>query len=148
MEYIVTEMIKIIKESDTAIVRETKLLQLFIRLFTEALACALETMDTELVEQYKKQGYQIERRDRRTIQGLFGTVTYLRRRIRKEGPRAKGFYPLDTQLGLKKYQRYTALFRKRVAEVATGSVYRTTADVINRLTLTSISHQTVGNIIK
>ena len=37
---------------------------------------------------------------------------------------------------------------KRVAEVATGSVYRTTADVINRLTLTSISHQTVGNIIK
>jgi len=148
MEYIVTEIIKIIKESDTAIVRETKLLQLFIRLFTEALACALETMDTELVEQYKKQGYQIERRDRRTIQGLFGTVTYLRRRIRKEGPRAKGFYPLDTQLGLKKYQRYTALFRKRVAEVATGSVYRTTADVINRLTLTSISHQTVGNIIK
>jgi hypothetical protein len=148
MEYIVTEMIKIIKESDTAIVRETKLLQLFIRLFTEALVCALETIDTELVEKYKQQGYQIERRDRRTIQGLFGTVTYLRRRIRKKGPHAKGFYPLDTQLGLKKYQRYTALFMKRVAEVATGSVYRTTADVINRLTLTSISHQTVGNIIK
>lgn len=148
MEYIIAEIIKTIKESDTAIIRETKLLQLFMRVFTEALVCALETMDTELVEQYKHQGYQIERRDRRTIQGLFGTVTYQRRRIRKEGPRAKGFYPLDTQLGLKKYQRYTALFMKRVAEAATGSVYRTTADIINRLTLTSISHQTVGNIIK
>lgn len=78
MEYIVTEIIKTIKESNTAIVRETKLLQLFIHLFTEALVCALETMDTELVEQYKQQGYQIERRDRRTIQGLFGTATYLR----------------------------------------------------------------------
>jgi hypothetical protein len=148
MEYIIAEIIKTIKESDTAIIRETKLLQLFMRIFTEALVCALEIMDTELVEQYKKQGYQIERRDRRTIQGLFGTVTYQRRRIRKEGPRAKGFYPLDIQLGLKKYQRYTALFMKRVAEAATGSVYRTTADSINRLTLTSISHQTVGNIIK
>jgi hypothetical protein len=148
MEYIIAEMIKTIKESDTAILRETKLLQLFIRLFTEALTCALETIDAELVERYKQQGYQIERRDRRTIQGLFGTVTYLRRRIRKKGSRAKGFYPLDTQLGLKQYQRYTALFMKRVAEVATGSVYRTTADSINRLTLTNISHQTVGNIIK
>ncbi|SDM83394.1 Uncharacterised protein family (UPF0236), partial [Megasphaera paucivorans] len=80
MEYIIAEIIKTIKESDTAIIRETKLLQLFMRVFTEALVCALETMDTELVEQYKRQGYQIERRDRRTIQGLFGTVTYQRRR--------------------------------------------------------------------
>ncbi|SDN43513.1 Uncharacterised protein family (UPF0236), partial [Megasphaera paucivorans] len=79
MEYIIAEIIKTIKESDTAIIRETKLLQLFMRVFTEALVCALETMDTELVEQYKHQGYQIERRDRRTIQGLFGTVTYQRR---------------------------------------------------------------------
>ena len=148
MEYIVTEMIKIIKESDTAIVRETKLLYLFIRLFTEALGCALETIDAELVKTYTDHGYQIERRDRRTIQGLFGTVMYVRRRVRKNGPRSQGFYPLDRQLGLKKYQRYTALFMKRVAEVAAGSVYRTTAAVINQLTLTSISHQTVGSIVK
>lgn len=59
MEYIIAEIIKTIKESDTAIIRETKLLQLFMRIFTEALVCALEIMDTELVEQYKKQGYQI-----------------------------------------------------------------------------------------
>ncbi|SKA26231.1 hypothetical protein SAMN05660900_03077, partial [Megasphaera cerevisiae DSM 20462] len=54
MEYIIAEIIKTIKESDTAIIRETKLLQLFMRIFTEALVCALEIMDTELVEQYKK----------------------------------------------------------------------------------------------
>ena len=105
MEYIIIEMIKIIKESNTAIVRETKLLYLFIRLFTEALGCALETIDAKLVKTYTDQGYEIERRNRRTIQGLFGTVTYVRRRVRKNGPRSQGFYLLDRHLGLKKYQR-------------------------------------------
>ena len=50
MEYIIIEMIKIIKESDPAIVRETKLLYLFIRLFTEALGCALETINANTRE--------------------------------------------------------------------------------------------------
>ena len=148
MEYIVTEIIKTIKDSENAIEREMKLLHLFLQLFTQALTLAFEIIDAELAEQYKKEGYRVERRDARTIQGLFGTVTYRRRRMKKDGPRAKGFYPLDRQLGFAKYQRFTALFMKRVAEVASGSVYRTTADVINRLTLTTISHQTVGSIIK
>jgi len=125
-----------------------RLLQLFIRIFTQALGIALETIDKELTAEYTKQGYQIKQRDFRTIQGLLGTITFERRRIRKQGPRAKGFYPLDNQLGLRKYQRYTALYMKRVTEVAATSVYRTTADVMNRLTLTTISHQTVANIIK
>ena len=136
MEYIVTEIIKTIKDSENAIEREMKLLHLFLQLFTQALTLAFEIIDAELAEQYKKEGYRVERRDARTIQGLFGTVTYRRRRMKKDGPRAKGFYPLDRQLGFVKYQRFTALFMKRVAEVASGSVYRTTADVINRLTLT------------
>ena len=148
MKFIVPEIIKIIKDSDTAIIREMRLLQLFIRIFTQALVIALETIDKELTAEYTKQGYQIKRRDFRTIQGLLGTITFERRRIRKQGPRAKGFYPLDNQLGLRKYQRYTALYMKRVTEVAATSVYRTTADVMNRLTLTTISHQTVANIIK
>lgn len=148
MKFIVPEIVKIIKDSDTAMIREMRLLQLFIRIFTQALGIALETIDTELTAEYTKQGYQMKRRDFRTIQGLLGTITFERRRIQKQGPRANGFYPLDNQLGLRKYQRYTALYMKRVTEEAATSVYRTTADVMNRLTLTTISHQTVGNSIK
>ena len=121
---------------------------MFIRIFTQALGIALETIDTELTAEDTKQRYQMKRRDFRTIQGLLGTITFERRRIQKQGPRANGFYPLDNQLGLRKYQRYTALYMKRVTEVAATSVYRTTADVMNRLTLATISHQTVGNSIK
>ena len=100
MEYIVTEIIKTIKDSENAIEREMKLLHLFLQLFTQALTLAFEIIDAELAEQYKKEGYRVERRDARTIQGLFGTVTYRRRRMKKDGPRAKGFYPLDRQWDL------------------------------------------------
>jgi citrate lyase synthetase len=70
MKFIVPEIVKIIKDSDTAMIREMRLLQLFIRIFTQALGIALETIDTELTAEYTKQGYQMKRRDFRTIQGL------------------------------------------------------------------------------
>lgn len=36
---------------------------------------------------------------------------------------------------------------KKVAETATSCVYRKTADIVNRFTLTTLSHQTVKHIV-
>ena len=93
METIVTEIIKTIKDSDTVIERDMKLLALFFELFRTALGMALE------------------------------------------------------QLRLKPYQRFSALLMKKVAETATSCVYRKTADIVNRFTLTNLSHQTVKHIV-
>lgn len=95
--------------------------------------------------EYKKQGYVVERRDRRTVQCLCGTVSFVRRRMKKPGK--KGIYPLDKQLRLKPYQRFSALLMKKVAETATSCVYRKTADIVNQFTLTTLSHQTVKHIV-
>lgn len=62
-------------------------------------------------------------------------------------PGKKGIYPLDKQLRLKPYQRFSALLMKKVAETATSCVYRKTADIVNRFTLTNLSHQTVKHIV-
>ena len=62
-------------------------------------------------------------------------------------PGKKGIYPLDKQLRLKPYQRFSALLMKKVAETATSCVYRKTADIVNRFTLTTLSHQTVKHIV-
>ena len=145
METIVTEIIKTIKDSDTVIERDMKLLALFFELFRTALEMALEQLDLELATEYKKQGYVVERRDRRTVQCLCGTVSFVRRRMKKPGK--KGIYPLDKQLRLKPYQRFSALLMKKVAETATSCVYRKTADIVNRFTLTNLSHQTVKHIV-
>ena len=62
-------------------------------------------------------------------------------------PGKKGIYPLDKQLRLKPYQRFSALLMKKVAKTATSCVYRKTADIVNRFTLTNLSHQTVKHIV-
>lgn len=41
----------------------------------------------------------------RTIQGIFGPLTYERRLVKREGEKA--FYPLDRRLGFERYRRYT-----------------------------------------
>lgn len=145
VETIVTEIIKTIKDSDTVIERNMKLLALFFELFRTALGMALEQLYRELATEYKKQGYVVERRDRRTVQCLCGTISFVRRRMKKTGK--KGIYPLDKQLRLKPYQRFSALLMKKVAETATSCVYRKTADIVNRFTLTNLSHQTVKHIV-
>ena len=145
MEIIVTEIIKTIKDSDTVIERDMKLLALFFKLFRTALGIALDQLDRELATEYKKQGYVVERRDRRTVQCLCGTVSFVCRRMKKPGK--KGIYPLDKQLRLKPYQRFSTLLMKKVAETATSCVYRKTADIVNRFTLTTLSHQTVKHIV-
>lgn len=115
METIVAEIIQTIKDSDTVIERDMKLLALFCELFRTALGLAFEQLDRELAKEYKKQGYVVERRDR--------------------------------QLRLKPYQRFSALLMKKVAETATSCVYRKATDIVNRFTLTSVSHQTVKQMV-
>ncbi|TYZ23375.1 ISLre2 family transposase [Selenomonas ruminis] len=56
--------------------------------------------------------------------------------------------PLDKELGIHRYQRYSAYFEYQAAQIAAKTVYRTTAMAINALTPVTISHQQVGNIIK
>lgn len=85
METIVTEIIKTIKDSNTVIERDMKLLALFFELFRTALGMALEQLDLELVKEYKKQGDVVERRDKRTVQCLCDTVSFVCRRMKKQG---------------------------------------------------------------
>ena len=59
-----------------------------------------------------------------------------------------GIYPLDKELGIRRYQRYSAYFEYHVARIAAKTVYRTTALAVNTLTPADISHQQVGNIVK
>ena len=83
---------------------------------------------------------------RRTVLCMFGTVTFSRRLVRREGE--KPFYPLDNILGLSPYQRYSPLLLYSVTKVAAGSVYRAATEAVNTLTPLDISHQTVGRMVR
>lgn len=145
MDSIVSEFINLIKGCSNGLALEKEVWQRGIQIQCQALALALETYDAKLAKQYAGK-QEILRLDRRTMLCMFGTVTFSRRLVRREGE--KPFYPLDRVLGLAPYQRYSPLLLYSVTKVATGSVYRAAAEAVNTLTPLDISHQTVGRMVR
>ena len=146
MDSIIAEVTKIIKGAKDNISREEKLRQYFEELACRCVSEALERIDAELAAEHSKAGWRVERLDRRTIQASYGTVSVRRRRMSKEGE--KGIYPLDRELGIRPYQRYTAYLEYTIARIGAKTVYRVTADAVNALAPVSVSHQQVARIVR
>ena len=146
MDHIVSDIMKIIKGAADNIAREEGLKQYFEELECRCVSEALERIDVELAAEYGKDGWRVERLDQRTIQASYGTIHIRRRRMEKEGE--DGIYPLDKELGIRQYQRYTSYLEYTIARVGAKAVYRVTAEAINALTPVSISHQQVARIVK
>lgn len=143
MEKIIAEIHHIIKESNHALDAETTLQAYFSGLVSQLMG---EALDSELYIPLKAEGWRIANRDSRTITFTFGIVEFKRRRLKKKGE--KSFFPLDKTCGFNKSERNSALLQKQVAELVTGSVYRGVAEAVTKLTSFSMSHGTVGNIVK
>ena len=146
MNAIITKLVKIIKDSEDNISREEKIKKYLEELCCQLVSEALEEIDKELAVEYGKSGWKVEHRDERVVQTSYGFVRVKRRLMKKEGE--KPIYPLDKELGIRAYQRYSAYFEYIVAQLGAKSVYRVTADAINALTPITISHAQVGRIVK
>ena len=145
MESIITDIVKIIKSENNVIAREKALMCYFFNLIRELMKLALEEVDAGLVEETKKQGYQIEKRNKRSVVTVFGEISYWRRRYICPGKKAK--YPLDELMGYDKYKRYSVLAVKDVLQVSAVATYRNTALAVNTLSCFNISHSQVGKLI-
>lgn len=126
MEKIIAEIHHIIKDSSHVLDAETTLQAYFSDLVSQLMKEALEALDSELYVPFKAEGWRIANRDSRTITFTFGTVEFMRRRLKKKGE--KSFFPLDNICGFNKSERYSTLLQKQVAELVTGSVYRGVAE--------------------
>ena len=146
MELIVTEIVKIIKSETNIIKRERALLVFFLNLIKELMSLALEALDQELSKSMKDQGYQIEKKNQRSINMAFGEITYARRRYVKTGQASR--YPLDELMGFDKYKHYSVLAVRNILEVSSVATYRNTALAVNCLAGFNISHAQIGNLIK
>ncbi|GBA97993.1 hypothetical protein LJCM1025_17570 [Lactobacillus gasseri] len=146
MDTIITDIVKIIKSESNVIAREKALLCYFLNLFRELMAMALEKVDEELIEETKDQGYQIEKKNKRSIITAFGEVNYSRRRYIASGKKA--IYPLDSLMGYDRYKRYSVLAVKNILQVSAVATYRNTALAVNTLSCFNISHCQIGNLIK
>jgi hypothetical protein len=146
MESIVAEIMKIMKGANDSISCEEQLKTCWSVMFCEAVMLALDRIDDELAEQWKADGWYVERRDERTVVSSFGAVRFKRRRMERDGESGK--YPLDEMLGLRKYKHYTPYFEAKIAQIAASATYRVTAEAVSSLTPADISHQKVANIVR
>ena len=145
MESIITDIVKIIKSENNVIAREKALMCYFFDLIRNLMKLALEEVDNDLVDEAKKQGYQIEKKNRRSVVTAFGEISYWRRRYVCPDKKAK--YPLDQLMGYDKYKRYSVLAVKNILQVSAVSTYRNTALAVNTLSSFNISHSQVGKLI-
>ncbi|AEG41104.1 UPF0236 family transposase-like protein [Lactobacillus kefiranofaciens] len=145
MESIIADIVKIIKSENNVIAREKALMCYFFDLIRELMTAALEEVDAGLVEETKKQGYQIEKKNKRSVVTAFGEISYWRRRYACPGKKAK--YPLDKLMGYDKYKRYSVLAVKDVLQVSAVATYRNTVLAVNTLSCFKISHSQVGKLI-
>ncbi len=136
------EIIKVFRAAKSSIESEEKLHWLCKHWFCELVKEALEAIDEALYQDvYKPQGYRVSRKDSRTINCLFGELTYTRRLLCKENE--KSFYPLDHKLGFEKGKRYSLSVISEIVKVMAMTTSRNTSAIMQELTGTPVSHQTV-----
>lgn len=125
---------------------EKSVLDYMYQLMCESVGDVFEQLDETLVKEKRQLGWETERKDPRTIQFLYGPVTYKRTLMYD----TKGLpqYPMDEFLGIRKRQRLSPYVEVKTAELASENTYRQTAKAIQEWTPIQISHQTVGNIVK
>lgn len=146
METIVTEIIEILKSNSDIIEREKQLHAYVGQVACQLITTAFRHIDDALWEEHRQEGAHSKRRDARTLVTLYGEVTISRRLVQTADGR--NLYPLDQFLGVAPRSRLSPLLQYVVANVASKTVYRTTAYAVNMLSNATISHAQVGTVLR
>ena len=146
MDRIITKLYKIIKESSDLIATEESIQLYMYEVFTELVGDIFTHINQVIKEQKQGEGWKVKRDDWKTVQFIFGPVRY--RRTLMIDQESQNHYPLDDWLGIRNYQRHSPLVEVKVAELASKCTYRDTAELLKEWTAVTISHQTVGSLLK
>lgn len=146
MKQIVTSILKIIKSNGNLLDSEEEIVSEMFDVFSECVTLAFEELDRAVVSESINKGYSPERKDERTVNFLFGEVRFTRTLMCHKSK--KSIYPLDNLLGLRTRQRYSPLVEVKIAEAASEATYREVARLMDEWTGVSVSHTTVGRIVR
>ncbi len=114
--------------------------------FARMVGDVFTSMNRVIVKQKQSEGWTVERSDEREIQFTFGPVRFTHTLMYDLEGNAR--YPFDEWIGFKAYDRRSPFVDVKVAEMAAEITYREVARIPNEWTAVSISHTTVGNIVK
>ena len=146
MDRIISNLYEIIKESSDLIATEESIQLYMYEVFAELEGDIFTHLNQTIKEQKQQVGWKVKREDWKTVQFIFGPVRY--RRTLMADQEGQNHYPLDEWLGIRNYQRHSPLVEVKIAELASKCTYRDTAELLKEWTAVTISHQTVGSLLK
>lgn len=141
MNSIIAIATELLKSNQSFIQFEAEMIPALAEFVCAAVSKAIEVFDDELC---LGKDWTILRKDKRTIQCLFGTLVFSRRLVRDGAGKPR--YPLDEALGIPKSRRYSPLLMARVASLSSHAVLRTVSRAVEAFTPGSMSFQTVDKI--
>lgn len=144
MNHIISQIVELWKNEESVIDIENNL-NLWFQGWNEWLMQhAIERIDKELYQQYKHKGWHVDNIEPRTVQFVFGKITYYRRRLKKEG--RPSFIALDKALGLQKYKRYSPNTQKVMAQLGANMPYRQAKKSLLISSSVTASHSTIHRV--
>jgi hypothetical protein len=146
MENIISRLYALIKGTGNLIELEERIQRYMYEVFASHVGEVFTQMNQIIKKQKQNLGWKVQREDWKTIQFTFGPVRF--RRTLMQDEKGEPHYPFDEWLGLRKSQRYSPLVEVKVAELASESTYRASAQTLEEWTAVTMSHQTVGSIVK
>lgn len=146
MTDIITRLYQLIKQTDDFIAMEEQIQLYMYEVFAEQLGVVFSQINQVIKAEKQALGWQVQREDEKTLQCTFGAVCFTHTLMKDDKGASR--YPLDEWLGLRKHQRYSSLVEVKVAELASEDTYRATARTLQEWTAVTLSHQTVGRILR
>src|SRR5699024_1887505 len=146
MNKIISKVYQIIKDASNLIETEEAIQRYMYDVFAQMMGQDFTNINQVIKEQKQDEGWKVKREDWKTIQFIIGPVRYHRTLMMDSDN--KNQYPLDEWLGIRKYQRHSPLVEVKVAELASKCTYRDTAELLKEWTAVTMSHQTVGTLLK
>jgi hypothetical protein len=146
MGNIISKIYELLKGTSNLIEFEESIQIYMYDVFASLLGDVFTQLNEVIKEQKQGMGWTVERSDWKNIQFTFGTVRY--RHTLMHDQKGESHYPLDEWLGLHKFQRYSSLVEVKVAELASENTYREAARILKEWTAVTLSHTTVGGIVK
>ncbi|WP_188725782.1 UPF0236 family transposase-like protein, partial [Lentibacillus populi] len=146
MDHIISKLYELIKNTTNLVEFEERAQILMYNFFSSLVGRMFSELNQVIVAQRRADDWKVETTDSRSVQFMFGTVTFDHTLMWDK--KGKAVYPLDEWIGLRDRQRYSPLVELKVAEMASESTYRQVARTLKEWTPVSLSHQTVGNMVK
>ena len=146
MDRIISKLYETIKDSSDLIATEESIQLYMYEVFAELVGDIFTHLNQTIKEQKQHERWKVKREDWKTVQFIFGPVCY--RRTLMADQESQNHYPLDEWLGIRKYQRHSPLVEVKIAELASKCTYRDTAELLKEWTAVTVSHQTVGSLLK